>query len=153
MKRERYEAIGMLRNMNINGVAAYFNVNRTTIDRLKRKTIQTADVVELQRSGRPSKKIAAEDRHIRTMHLRDRFKSESETVRNWRGHVQIGLKTVIRRLNADGLRCRRPVQKQVLRPFHIANRLAWAVRHRRWTLRQWSRIIWSGEKCFVMTSW
>ena len=32
-KRERYEAIGMLRNMSINDVAAFFNVNRTTIDR------------------------------------------------------------------------------------------------------------------------
>ena len=82
--------------------------------------------------------------------VRKKLKSASETVRNWRGHVQIGHKTVIRRLNAHGLRCRRPVQKQVLRPFHIANRLAWAVRHRRWTLRQWSRIIWSDEKCFVI---
>ena len=36
-KPERYEAIGMLRNMSINDVAAFFNVNRTTIDRLKRK--------------------------------------------------------------------------------------------------------------------
>ena len=55
MKRETYEAIGVLRNMTINGVAAYFNVNRTTIIRLKRKTIQTGNVVDLQRSGRPRK--------------------------------------------------------------------------------------------------
>ena len=33
---------------------------------------------------------------------------------------------------------------------HIAARLAWARRHRRWTLRDWSRIIWSDEKCFVV---
>ena len=36
----------------------------------------------------PVKKTAAEDRHIGIMHLRDRFKSASETARNWRGHVQ-----------------------------------------------------------------
>ena len=95
--------------MTMNGVAAYSNVNRTTINRLKRKTIQTGDVVDLQRSGRPRKTTAAKDRHLRTMHLRDRFKSASETARNWRGHVQIGHKTIIRRLNAHGLRCRRPV--------------------------------------------
>ena len=149
-KRERYEAIGMLRNMSINDVASFFNVDRTTISRLKVKTMQTGDVVDLRRSGRPRKTSAAEDRHIRTMHLRDRFKSASETARYWRGHEQIGYKTVIRRLKDHGLRCRRPVQKQALRPFHIANRLAWAVRHRRWTLRQWSSIIWSDEKCFVI---
>ena len=33
---------------------------------------------------------------------------------------------------------------------HIAARLAWARRHRRWTLRDWSRINWSDEKCFVV---
>ena len=85
-KRERYEAIGMLRNMSINDVASFFNVDRTTISRLKVKTMQTGDVVDLRRSGRPRKTSAAEDRHIRTMHLRDRFKSASETARDWRGH-------------------------------------------------------------------
>ena len=139
----------MLRNMSINDVASFFNVDRTTISRLKVKTMQTGDVVDL-RSGRPRKTCAAEDRNIRTMHLRGRFKSASETARNWRGHEQRGYKTVIRKLKYHGLRCRRPVQKQALRQFHIANRLAWAVRHRRWTLRQWSRIIWSDEKCFVI---
>ena len=99
---------------------------------------QTGDIVDIQRSGRPRKTTAAEDRRIKTMRIRDRFKSVSEMARNLRGHAQIGHKTVIRRLNAHGLRCRRLVQKQVLRPFHIA----WAVRHRRWTMRQWSRIIW-----------
>ena len=75
--RQRYEAIGMLRNMSVNDVAAHFNVNRMTIFCLQRRENQTGDVVDLPRSGRPYKTTAAEDRLIRTTHLRDRFKSAS----------------------------------------------------------------------------
>ena len=59
--RQRYEAMGMLRNISVNDVAAHFNVNRTTIFRLQRRE---SDVVDLQRSGRPYKTTAAEDRLI-----------------------------------------------------------------------------------------
>ena len=146
--RNRYEAIGMLRNMSVNDVAAHFNVHRSTISRMKQKFNQTGDVVDLPRSGRPKKTTDAEDRHIRTVHLRNRFRSASETARNWQGHVQISRQTVNRRLARRGLVCRRPVQKQDLLPHHVAARLAWATHHRRWTMRQWSRIIWSDEKRF-----
>ena len=148
--RDRYEAIGMLRNMSVNDVAAHFNVHLSTIFRMQQKLNQTGDVVDLPRSGRPKKTTDAEDRHIRTVHLRNRFRSASETARNWQGHVQISRQTVNRRLARRGLVCRRPVQKQDLLPHHVAARLAWATHHRRWTMRQWSRIIWSDEKCFPL---
>ena len=80
--RDRYEAIGMLRNMSVNDVAAHFNVRRSTIFRVKQKLNQTGDLVDLPRSGRPKKTTDAEDRHIRTVHLRNRFRSASETARN-----------------------------------------------------------------------
>ena len=35
--RDRYEAVGMLRGMTVNDVAVHFNLNRSTIFRLKRK--------------------------------------------------------------------------------------------------------------------
>ncbi len=80
--RDRYEAIGMLRNMSVNDVASYFNVHRSTISRMKQKFNQTGDVVDLSRSGRPKKTTDTEDRHIRTVHLRNRLRSASETARN-----------------------------------------------------------------------
>ena len=58
------------------------------------------------------------------------------------------LRTAFRRLKNAGLRSRRPVQKQVLNKRLIADRLAWATRHRRQTQMQWSRIILSAKKCF-----
>ena len=81
--RDRYEAVGMLRGMSVNDVAAQIKLNRSTIFRLKRKLNQTGDGVDLQRTGRPRKTSAAEDRHLRTLHLRNRFRSASETARNW----------------------------------------------------------------------
>lgn len=149
-KNERFEAIGMLRALTIKDVAAHFNVDRRTIGRLKSKFNHTGDVSDHHRSGRPRKTTAAEDREIRTTHLRDRFKSAKETSRNWIGNNNISSSTVLRRLASQGLRCRRPVVKQRLTDQHRATRLEWATRHRRWTLRQWSDIIFSDEKLFVI---
>ena len=52
-KHEIYEAIGMLRNMSVNDVARHFNVNRSTIFRLKVKENRTGDVVDIRKSVRP----------------------------------------------------------------------------------------------------
>ena len=106
--------------------------------------------MDIKRSGRPKKTTNAEDRHLRALHLRNRFQSASETARHWQGNAQISRQTVVRRLADHGLKCRRPVQKQGLLPRHVAARLAWATHHRRWTIRQWSNVIWSDEKCFVV---
>ena len=57
--RQRYEAIGMLRNMPVKDVAAHFNINQTTIFRLQRNEIQIGDVVDLQRIRRPYKTATA----------------------------------------------------------------------------------------------
>ena len=67
---QRNEAMGMLRNSSVKDVAQHFGVHRTTIDRLNRKKQQTGSVKDLRRPGRPRVTTAAEDRAIRTSHLR-----------------------------------------------------------------------------------
>ena len=104
----------------------------------------------MQRPGAPRKTSAAEDRLIVTSHRRDRFKCAAETSRNWVGRRQISYMTVLRRLAARGIKCRRPVKKPRLSDHHRAARLTWATRYRRWTQQQWSNIIFSDEKCFVV---
>ena len=90
--RDRYEAVGMLRGMPVNDVTAHFNAYRSTIFQLKRKVNQTGDVADLQRTGRPKKTTAGEDRHLRTLHLRNQFRSASVTARNRAGNERISLK-------------------------------------------------------------
>ena len=69
----------------MNVVAQQFGVHRTTIERLKRRKERTGSVKDFERSGRPRVTTAAEDRAIRTSHLRRRFQTAAETARRWVG--------------------------------------------------------------------
>ena len=71
----------MLRAMSVVQVARHFNVDRGTIQRLKARLNQTGSVNDRRRSGRPRCTSAPEDRAIRTIHLRRRFKSASSEPR------------------------------------------------------------------------
>ena len=71
--------------MTAAAVARHFGVSRSTISRLQDRLMTTGSVTDRRRAGRPRVTTAAEDRRIRTMHLRDRFKSVSSTAREWNG--------------------------------------------------------------------
>ena len=148
---QRNEAIGMLRNSSVNDVAQHFGVHRTTIDRLKRKKQQTGSVKDLQRPGRPRVTTAAEDRAIRTSHLRRRFQTAAETSRRWVGGHTISRHTVRRRLKAEGISCRRQISKDGLLQRHVNARLAWATHHVRYTQRQWQSVVINDESPFPVT--
>ena len=140
---QRNEAIGMLSNAPVNVVAQLFGVHRMTIERLKRRKERTGSVKDFEPSGRPRLTTAAEDRAIRTLHLRRRFQTAAETARRWVCGHAISRHTVRRRLRAEGISCRRPVNKDGLQQRHVNTRLAWATHHSRWTQRQWPKSIFS----------
>ena len=148
---ERYEAIGMLRaGMPLADIAIHFLVCKKTINRLAHRYNLTGEVVDRPRSGRPRKTTAAEDRMIRTIHLRQRTRTACQTAREWVGHNDITRHIVRRRLKSFGIRCRRPVKKFGLTGWHRARRLNGAITYRRWTLRQWSDLIFSDESVFLV---
>ena len=69
--QERAESIGMLRaGMPIEDIAADFTVCKKTIQRMVRRYNLTGEVKDRARSDRPRKTTEAEDRRIRTSHLR-----------------------------------------------------------------------------------
>ena len=145
---ERNEAIGMLRNCTINHVAAYFNTSRKTIRFLQRRANQTGTVKDRPRVGRPRKTTNGDDRAMQISHLRNRFKTASETARNFR--VPISRQTVSRRLSAYGLKSRRPVKRAYLTARHRQARFNWARIHRRWTLRMWQDVVFSDESRYYL---
>ena len=134
-KEQRHEAIGMLRALPVTSVARFFNVHKITIHRLVQKVRNNGPVSDRQRSGRPRKTSDAEDRHIRTAHLRNRFKMSS---RDWRGSNQISRFSVARRLHVNGIKNRRPCKKKFLTPRHKIARLDFA---RRYVSIQWSTFV------------
>ena len=104
---QRHEAVGMLRSMAATNVARFFNVHKSTIHRLSQRLAQSGTVSDRRRSGRPRVTSVAEDRHIRTTHLRERFTTASETSRRWNGRNNVSRYTVARRLHAFGIQSRR----------------------------------------------
>ena len=117
---------------------------------MKTRMQATGTVNDRPRSGRPRITNAAEDRHIRTMHLRDRFKSASQTSREFRIGRRVSRNTVVRRLRAGGIVSRKPVQRILLRPRHCRARLQWAQLHQRWIAGRWDNVIFSDECRFQM---
>ena len=130
--QERHEAIGMLRSMNASDVARHFHVSHTTIYRLQERINVTGSAVDRRRTGRPRVTSAAEDRHIRATHLRQRFRSASRTALEWHGTNDISRYTVCRRLREQGIRCRRPCKKKHLTVINQVRRLQFARDKVRW---------------------
>ena len=90
-----------------------------------------------------------QDRAIRLMHLRDRFKTATRTAREIRGRNRptVSRDTVIRRLRGFGIRCRRPYMYvgAPLTNAHKRRRLNWCNQHRRLAARQWRNTLFTDE--------
>ena len=79
-ENERWQAIGMLgTGLSQSAVARRFGVAVSTICRLQQRHLQTGSVQDRPRPGQPRVTTAAQDRSIRTAHLRDRFRTATAT--------------------------------------------------------------------------
>lgn len=58
---------------------------------------------------------------------------------------QISLTTARRYLKTFGLIGRVAAKKPLLRPQNVRKRLVWALKHRRWTLEQWYKVLFTDE--------
>ena len=61
---------------------------------------------------------------------------------------ELSVSTVKRRLPAAGLTGRVEVRNPLLRWQNKKKRLAWAVKHRRWTTENWKKVLWTDESKF-----
>ena len=81
---ERYQASGMLRaNMPVAVVSRVFNCSRETIYQLRNRIQRSGSVQDGPRTGRPRVSTPADDRYIRILHQRDRFRPATQTAREW----------------------------------------------------------------------
>lgn len=152
---ERNQAIGMLNaGMAEREVGRRFGCHRCTITRLSRRYRQTGVTRDRPRSGQPRVTTVAQDRRMRTMHLRDRFMPATESARMFPGrrHPTISPRTVQRRLRERGIRAYRCHVGMVLTPVRRNNRRVWARAHsgRNWLNRHWRNIMFSDESRFLL---
>ncbi|KAJ8347227.1 hypothetical protein SKAU_G00286280 [Synaphobranchus kaupii] len=103
----RDQAIGMLMTgATQDDVARRFRVAPSTISRLQRRFQDTGVTRDRPRPGQPRVITRAQDRYIRTTHLRDRFRAAAHTAAETRGRTQpkVCPRTVSHRLREEGIR-------------------------------------------------
>lgn len=147
---ERWRAVGMVQMGATHAhVATTLGCARITITRLMRRYRQTGRTVDMPRSGRPRVTTANEDRHLRILHLRNRFLTVTESATTGLGHA-ISRRTAARRLRQHGIRAYRPNRGVHLTRQHRRQRLQWARNVRQWQARNWRRVIFSDESRFQL---
>uniref|UniRef100_A0AAZ3NR99 Tc1-like transposase DDE domain-containing protein n=1 Tax=Oncorhynchus tshawytscha TaxID=74940 RepID=A0AAZ3NR99_ONCTS len=108
------------------------------------------DHCDRPRSGRPRITTPAQDRYIRTSHLRDRYRMATTTARVTPGmhNPSMSAQTVRNRLREAVLGTCRPVVRQVLTRHHRQQRSLWAQTHHRWTRQDWQKVLFTDESRF-----
>ena len=130
-------------------VARIMNCSKKTIGRLLSRYRQTGRTADLPRSGRPRVTTPNEDRHLRVLHLRNRFLTVTSSAAHGLNHP-ISIWTVIRRLRLHGIRPYRPFRGMTLTNQIRHRRLAWARTVRQWQQRHWSRVLFTDESRFQL---
>uniref|UniRef100_A0AAZ3Q099 Transposase Tc1-like domain-containing protein n=1 Tax=Oncorhynchus tshawytscha TaxID=74940 RepID=A0AAZ3Q099_ONCTS len=113
-------ALGMLQGgMRTADVARAINCNVRTVRRLRQRYKESGRTADRPRSGRPHVATSAQDRYIRTSHLRDRYRmATTAQVTPGRHNPSISVQTVRNRLREAGLKACRPIVRQVLTRHH-----------------------------------
>lgn len=144
--RERAEIIGLPKIKKSNReIAKLLKISRRTVDYNVKKFLNTNEVTDKKKCGRPRKTTTFEDKLIVRLSSRKRRLTASE--------INIGLKnisvsTVKRRLREVGLNGRVAVKKPLLRKANVKKRLKWARKHKNWTVEDWKKVLWSDESKF-----
>ena len=133
-------------------VAAQFGVSLVTATRLAGRYRTSRSVADRPRSGRPRLTTRAQDRYIRTSHLRNRFLTATTTAAATRGrnNNRISAQTVRRRLAEHGIRARRPYNVPKFTRRHRRNRAQWVRQHIRRNQQQWNTEVFRDESKFLL---
>jgi len=150
----RERALGMLEAGGTTAeVAARVGASVQSIRSIRRRFAQTGSTRDLPRSGRPRVTSRAQDRYILNQHLRDRFRSATDTAAVTPGthNNRMSAQTVRNRLAESGLHGRRPYVGSVLSRRRRNNREQWALRHINWTRQRWRTLLFTDESRFVLS--
>lgn len=150
---QRHHAMGLLEGgLSVRHVARRMGCTPATIINLRRRHQETDSVNDRPRPGRERVTTADDDHQIVLQHLRDRFRTATQTAAETPGRTQprISSSTVRRRLRAADLRARIPVVGNVLTPVRRQNRHEWARRHSNWTQARWTEVLFTDESRFCL---
>ncbi|CAI0645621.1 unnamed protein product [Colletotrichum noveboracense] len=111
-------------------------------------------VIDKPRSGRPKKQTAAAINAVTSKVSRDRYGREKNCADIagdlTREGIRVSATTVWRILRTAGYRKTKPTRKPGLTAKMKAERLAWCLQYKDWTLEDWKKVIWSDETSVVL---
>ena len=105
---------------------------------------ETGSHEDRHRKGRPRVTSAAEDKFIRVNCTSDCSPNTCFTEFKL-SNRHISTSTVQRRLCESGFHGQIAAKKPLLKDTNNKKRLAWAKKHKQWTLVRWKSVLWSGE--------
>lgn len=133
-------------------VARHLGVSQSVISRLWNRYLNTGEVVDRPRSGRPRMTTRRQDLII-TNHAQ---RNNTQSATRLRQHlqrvagVQVSAQTIRNRLHDAQVNAFRPRIVLPLTPRHRQARSAWCRIHQRWTRRQWGDVMFSDESRFEL---
>jgi len=146
---ERYRLLGNIdAGKTVKEVSNSFHISERSVYKLLRKYRGLGTAKNLQVAGRPRKTSREDDEDIVNEHENRPFKTASATARE-RG---LSKDTILRRLKCAGLKSRKAAIAPLLTDINKHKRLVWERNHHRWTLNQWSRVLFTDEASFAVDS-
>ena len=121
--------------MSFKAIGRQMEYHYTVVSRLVRKHIQTNNVKDLPRSGRPRLTSDRDDRALQRLVRRIPFATSSVLKQQWLPNRRLSKRTVRNRLKSAGLKSRRGIKRPLLADRHRRSRLAWCLARHGWNLR------------------
>ncbi|CAG2189425.1 unnamed protein product [Mytilus edulis] len=128
---QRWQIIGMRSSgLSYKAIGRQKGYHYTIISRDVRKHIQTNNIKDFTRSGRPLVTSQCEDRALQRLVRRMPFATSPVLKREWLPHRQLSTRTLRNRLKSAGLKSRRVIRRPMLTDRHQQLRLAWCLARR-----------------------
>ncbi|XP_067685328.1 uncharacterized protein [Haliotis asinina] len=120
-----------------------------TTTRLMTRFRTTGRIADRPRTARTPVTTPREDRHLRVLHMSNRFPTVKSSAAASLGHA-ISRRIVSRRFRRYDIRTYRPFRGMTLTLQHRRRRLAWARAVWQWQQRNWHRVLFSDKSRFQM---
>lgn len=150
---EMNRGVGMLEaGVSQRRVAGILNVSQSVVSRMWNRHQTHGDPSHRHGGGRERATTQRQDRFLLIQSRRQRFLNATHLNNDFRNGtgVHISTQTVRNRLHEFGLNARRPAVRVPLTRQHVQDRLDFARTHVRWTIRDWTPVLFTDESRFCL---
>lgn len=147
--------MGIRLELSTREIGKHINRSHETIRKLKKRLEAKQPIERKMKPGTGAKRKTnkRDDRHFKLAVVRDRdvYALQAATeVTDTDGQPVLAPRNVQKRLHEQNLITKKKRKKPAMTEEHMKARLAWAEKHRTWTVERWNRVLWSDESPFTV---